>query len=259
MSGFTSGGEVLIQGVAKFNFWRALTDNDEGWKVDEKMGIWREESGNYQLEEIKMDSLPNTKIILESHYRFTGTNTKGSVRHTFFPDGEIQIDIQMEIPPGAANVPRIGMQFGMNKSLADVEWYGRGPHENYADRKTSAAVGIYRSGVNRLTTPYVRPQENGNRCDIRWIRFGRKDGKQIKFTAGPDHLLSVSAWPYSQEVLENTTHDYKLLRGEQIVVNIDYGQMGVGGDNSWGLPVLDEYLIKPGEYSYGFSLQTDIN
>jgi beta-galactosidase len=250
-------GKEVLTGAVKFNFWRALTDNDKGWKVDRKMGVWKEEPGNYKLQGIEIDSIRNKRIILESHYLFRGTNTTGTVRHTFHPDGRIHFNIGLEIPEGVPNVPRTGMQFRMDKSLREVDWYGRGPHENYVDRKTSAAVGIHKSTVDRWITPYVRPQENANRCDVRWVRFGDGDSHTYEFAAGPEHLLSVSAWPYSQEVLENTTHDFKLEKAEQIVVNIDYGQMGVGGDNSWGLPVLDEFLIKPGKYSYGFVLQPD--
>jgi beta-galactosidase len=88
------------------------------------------------------------------------------------------------------------------------------------------------------------------------MKLSSKNGYAYEFAASTLDLLSVSAWPYSQEVLENTTHNVELIKAEHMVVNIDIKQMGVGGDNSWGLPVLDQYLIKPGKYSYGFTLQS---
>lgn len=252
---FEMDGREIITDAVRFNFWRALTDNDRGWKVDRKMGVWKKESDNFALEGIEIDSLDNRKITLTSHYLFNGTSSTGEVRHTIYPDGKIAFDIHLEIPEEAPTLPRIGMQIGMNKNLDELEWYGRGPHENYADRKTSAAVGIYRSNLHNWITPYVRPQENGNRCDVRWIKFSSKDGLNCEFTAGRNGLLSVSAWPYTQEDLENTAHNADLQAGRHMVVNMDGWQMGVGGDNSWGLPVLDNYLIKPGKYSYGFTLK----
>jgi beta-galactosidase len=150
---FEMDGREIITDAVRFNFWRALTDNDWGWEVDGKMGVWKEESGNFTLEHIEIDSLDNRKITLTSHYLFNGTSSTGEVSHTFYPDGKIVFDIHLEIPDDAPNVPRIGMQIGMNKNLDELEWYGRGPHENYVDRKTSAAVGIHRSNGNYVGVP----------------------------------------------------------------------------------------------------------
>ena len=256
ISSFEEDGAVVIADAVKFNFWRALTNNDRGWKVDEKMGVWKEESNNYTLEGIEIDSFENNMITIICRYHFNNTNTTGKVKHSFHPDGKIQFDVDLDIPDEAPNLPRIGMQFVLNKKLASVEWYGRGPHENYPDRKTSAFIGIYRSIISNWITPYVRPQENGNRCDVRWLKLSSMDGYSYEFAAKNDDLMSISAWPYSQDVIERTSHNTDLKEEKHIVVNIDCKQMGVGGDNSWGLPVLDKYLIKPGNYTYGFILQS---
>ncbi len=246
--------EVITNGV-KFNFWRALTDNDKGWRVNVKMGAWKDGAFNFTLKGIKVDSIKNKMITLESNYFFNATQAIAKLKYTFYPDGRIQFDVDIQIPESAPNLPRIGLQFKLKKSLKEVEWYGRGPHENYFDRKTSAAIGIYQSSVSQWITPYVRPQENANRCDIRWIKFGDSNTNNIEFVANSDELFSVSAWPYLQEAIENTSHDFEIKKSNELIVNIDFRQMGVGGDNSWGLPVLDEYLVKPGHYSYSFILQ----
>jgi beta-galactosidase len=136
-----------------------------------------------------------------------------------------------------------------------VAWFGRGPHENYWDRKTSAPIARYESTVEKWITPYVRPQENANRCDVRWVSLADKTGAGLRFTAGVSAPLSVSAWPYSMEDLAKATHDFALPRRDFITVNLDHLQMGVGGDNSWGLPVNDPYRIWPDKvYEWSFTV-----
>ncbi|MCF7567613.1 DUF4981 domain-containing protein [Sabulilitoribacter arenilitoris] len=246
--------EVISEDV-KFNFWRALTDNDKDWRVNEIMGVWKNEANNYSLKNIEIEKIENKKIIIESNYVFNNTQTIAKVKHTFYSDGKIQFYIDFKIPEYAPSIPRIGLQFNLNKNLQDIEWYGRGPHENYFDRKTAAAVGIYKSTISKWITPYVRPQKNSNRCDVRWIAFGNINKNRIEFVTNSNHLFSVSAWPYNQETLDKSTHNFELKAGNNLVVNIDYKQMGVGGDNSWGQPVLHKYLINPGQYCYSFILQ----
>jgi beta-galactosidase len=243
----------IISDSMKFNFWRALTDNDNGWKVNEKMGVWKTESNNYTLQNVKINKVKNKKITIESQYVFNNTKSKATVKQVIYPDASIAFDMELEIPNDAPNIPRIGLQFGLNNDLANVKWYGKGPHENYIDRKTSAAVGVYQSTIDKWVTPYVRPQENANRCDVRWVSFSSKHNG-FKFSANSNQLLSVSAWPYLQETLEKAKHDNEIEPSEFIVVNIDGMQMGVGGDNSWTLPVMEKYQIKPGSYKYSFIL-----
>lgn len=247
------GEEVILNGV-QFNFWRALTDNDEGWKVDDKMGIWQAEGQNYSLKSIKIDSLENL-VSIESRLVFNGTQTQATIKHTFYPGGQIDFDVEINIPEEAPNIPRLGLQFQLNKNLTEIEWYGRGPHENYIDRKTAAPVGIYKSNINNWITPYVRPQENANRCDVRWVKFARESIGVFEFSANTENLLSVSAWPYKQEALEKAQHNREIVKGQNMIVNVDCKQMGVGGDNAWGLPVLDQYQIHPGLYIYGFTFK----
>ena len=255
ISEYSFNGKPVIQDKMRFNFWRALTDNDLGWKVDQKMEAWKNEAQNYRLIQFHVMSSDENVVKVKSSFQFENTKSSAVVIHQIYSDGTIHIDFGMDIPENAPNVPRIGLQFEIDKNLPNIEWYGRGPHENYIDRKTSAAVGKYRSTVTNWITDYVRPQENANRCDIRWITFSSDDKRSMTFSSGAKGNFSASAWPYTQNVLNTTSHDFKLLQSEHTVVNIDFAQMGVGGDNSWGHPVMDKYLIKPGKYSYGFILQ----
>ena len=244
----------VIQGAMRFNFWRVTTDNDEGWKADKKLAIWKNEGASFELENINMKRNADNTLNIYCEYRFKQTNTLASINYLINAYGKIGIDVDLVVPEQAPNIPRIGLQFEVNDALQGISWYGRGPHENYIDRFSSAAVGLYESTVAEWITPYVRPQENGNRTGVRWIRF-YKDDKFGVLVSANKKPLSVNAWPYTQQMLENTAHDFELPKHKNIIVNIDHAQMGVGGDNSWGLPVMEQYQLKPGVYSYGFTIQ----
>src|SRR5262249_35680268 len=146
--------------------------------------------------------------------------------------------------------------FAIPSACDRVRWFGRGPQENYCDRHTAAVVAIWRSSVAEWITPYVRPQENANRTDVRWIEFTGRDGVGLLVKSAGEPF-GVSAWPYSADDLAAATNDYELPRRDFITVNIDARQMGVGGDNSWSLPVHPEYrLPADGEYVLSFELST---
>lgn len=254
LSALNYNDQTIISDQIQFNFWRALTDNDGGWKVDKKLSVWKNEADHFTLKSLQTNTEEKGSISIVSTYLFDSTQTTAQIAHVFYSNGKVEFNVEINIPKDAPNVPRIGLQFEIEKSLSNVEWYGAGPHENYVDRKTSAAMGIYHSTVNDWITPYVRPQENGNRCDLRWINFANND-HGIQFSADPENPMSVSAWPYSQDNLSAADHNFEIENSDKMVVNIDHKQMGVGGDNSWGLPVLEKYQIKPGSYHYNFTLQ----
>jgi beta-galactosidase len=136
-----------------------------------------------------------------------------------------------------------------------VKWYGRGPHESYWDRKTSAAIGLFSRKVDELHYAYGRPQENGNRTHVRWVTFTDKNGNGLRATGEP--LLDFSAWEYSQEQLERAKHDYELAirQPDWITVNLDWRQRGVGGVNSWGQPTLRQYTLRGKHFEYKFRLE----
>jgi beta-galactosidase len=251
---FIAGKDTLFSDGMHFNFWRASTDNDRGWGVPTKMKIWENEGKNFKL--IKFDyRIPeDNKVYISSQILFTGTQTTATILFTIDGNGKILIDTELDIPAGNPNIPRIGYTFNIIHKLKDICWYGRGPHENYIDRKTSAFAGTYQMNINEWITPYVRPQENSNRTDIRHICFKSTDNKTLKFRSTGESYLSAGAWPYTTETLKKAKHDYELITGDAIVVNIDCAQMGVGGDNSWGMPVHDQYQLKPGKWQFKFEI-----
>jgi len=159
------------------------------------------------------------------------------------------------------DLPRVGMQMRVIHALRHVEWYGRGPQENYWDRNLGAAVGIYNDSVDNLWFPYVEPQETGNRTDIRWVSFTNDQGFGLKATGMP--LLNFSAWPFRMSELEHEKtplnigrrHSAEIVASDDITVNLDYQQMGVGGDDSWGAPTHKEFSLPATRYAYKFLLE----
>jgi beta-galactosidase len=145
------------------------------------------------------------------------------------------------------------MQMAVPAALANVTWFGRGPHENYWDRRTGAAVGRYGGRVEEFVHDYVRPQENGNRTDVRWIAL--TDGSGAGLLASGLPLLSVSAWPYTMADLEAATHVHELPRRDTVTLNLDYGQTGVGGDDGWGARPHAQYTLDAKPYAYRFRLR----
>ena len=250
LSSYSINNKELIKVPVRFNFRRALTDNDRGWKVGEKMKIWQDAGLCYTVQQFQIISSDKDKTVIKGEYTFTDSKATATIEHSIFANGTIKIDYNISIPQDLPNIPRIGLQFEIEKELQNIDWYGRGPHENYIDRESGAAIGIYRTTLNQWTTPYVRPQENSNLGGIRWLRFSQGT-HQLQFSAVGEPFCA-SAWPYTISTLEQTTHDFELKMHNNIIVDIDCNQMGVGGDCSWGLPVLQKYQIKPGKYQYKF-------
>ena len=156
------------------------------------------------------------------------------------------MDVKMEVP----ELPRFGVQFEIPDEFSTMTWYGRGPHETYQDRKTGAAFGTYSGKVDDQIYPYIFPQENGNKTDVRWVSFTNSSGAGIKIIGLPK--VDISARPYTDDVLEASTHNYQLPDRPFYSVQVDYKQRGVGGNNSWGLKPLDKYRLLDKHYEYSF-------
>ena len=142
------------------------------------------------------------------------------------------------------------------KDFINIEWYGRGPWENYQDRKTSAFVGDYSGTIIDQYYPYIRPQESGNKTDVRWAKLTRQDGSGITI-AYTDSLLNIEALPYNPEQLfpgmeKDQTHSEELVPDKYIHLDVDLQQMGVGGINSWGALPLEKYRMPYKSYSYSY-------
>ena len=174
-------------------------------------------------------------------------------RYTIHPDGSITLACQ--VTPGGQqppSLPRVGVEMTLPGALDAFTWFGRGPHESYADRKASAAVGLYRGSVEEQHTPYVRPQENGNKSDVRWAAFTASDGAGWRITA-LDELLNLSAHHYTVADLTAAQHMHELPRRDEITVHLDHAQCGLG-NASCGPGVLPQYILPPQPYQFSLRL-----
>ncbi len=255
----TYKNKELISSPLVPNLWRVYTDNDLGLEYifpDQKQpNIWKKATKKRRIIEIKAEQI-NTQvvhIISTSEVRYGISDYK--TEYTIYGNGDILIENSFT---PSKNMIRFGMQMAIPNEYNLISWYGRGPYENYWDRKTGAPIGKYSSSVENFIHNYVRPQENGNRCDVRWVTFTNKEGFGLMATGLP--LLSISAWPYMQEDLETANHINELPKRETITVNLDYKQRGVGSgltpDTVMGKPTIKKYrLIEKKQYNYAFRLK----
>jgi hypothetical protein len=170
-----------------------------------------------------------------------------------YGSGDIVVEASLDPAGNVPELPRFGMQMALPGSYSTMTWLGRGPHENYWDRNSGAAVGLYSGSVEELLHVYTRPQESSNRTDVRWLTLTDNNGTGLLAVGMP--LLSVSAWPYSMDDLAQAMHMHELPRRDFITLNLDYRQMGVGGDDSWGARPHPEYTLPAKPYSYRFRLK----
>ena len=262
--------EIMKQGL-KANFWRAPIDNDFGNRMPERQEVWKLASNEQKLKEMvlnpgKLGLAPLDKG-LKSKYReveitalFDLPDVEGSLKiiYTVNVDGSMDISTSLEsLEAGLIDLPRFGNYFALNDGFNKVEYYGRGPHENYWDRKTSAVIGIYQSTVGDMGFDYIRPQENGQRTDTRWLtltnekQIGIKITGKLPFEFNLQHNLINDLDPGMKK---QQRHPYEVEKRRLTAVAIDYHQMGVGGDNSWGARPLRQYTLPAKNYNFSFRI-----
>ncbi len=234
------------------NFWRAPTDNDRRDFLRGRNNVydknWRQASKNRITRKVESEKMKPQ--IIRINVEFTVINSEEPLKTDYLIYGNGVIIIRNEFTPTKRMI-RFGMQTSIPKEYNKMTWYGRGPHETMFDRKTGAAVGIYSDSVENLTHPYVRPQVNGNRTDVRWVIMTNKNGDGLLISDVGGTKLSVSAWPYSMEDLESATHNHQLRPRDFITFNIDYKQCGVG--TYW---YHRKYMLEGDKkYSYSFLLR----
>ena len=259
---FVSKGQELLSSPLVPNFWRAPIDNDLGlalflpvigkYLVKSFYG-WKNIDRKRKVSSVKIRELGVKRIKLTVRSRMPRSVTPFITHYSFYGNGDIIIENSF-IPTRA--LIRFGMQMAMPAEFNQMTWFGRGPHETQLDRKTGAAVGIYSGSVEELIHNYARPQENGNKTDIRWMKITNKDGIGLLATALGSSFLNTSVWPYSMDDLENAKHISELPRRDFVTVNIDYEQRGVGGDLPAMAFLQEEAKLKAWKrYSYSFRLR----
>ena len=192
-------------------------------------------------------------ILITSTYSLINDSARVTIGYEVNGSGTVKVNYNLEVKPGLPNIPKVGMQMGIDKSYTQVEYFGRGPLENYVDKRYGTDAGVYKQNIYEFMEPYVVPQENGNRTDVRWMYLSNpKTGDGLLIVA--DSLLSMSAWPYTEDNIENAKHTNKLKVADYITLNIDLVQMGVGGNDSWSdvSAPLQQYQVKSQRRHYSF-------
>jgi len=188
--------------------------------------------------------------------------------YSFIGSGDIVVGVSFKKANNdLPELPRVGMQMQIPGKFEKLEWYGRGPHENYNDRNSSAFVDLYTSTVDQQYVPYIRPQENGYKTDTRRLVLRNEDGVGLEVEGSP--IFSWAALHFIHDDFESpgnlavyrpdagtaNTHTTDLVRRDDVTLNIDYGQMGVGGDTSWGARTHPEYCLNDLIYNYTFTMR----
>jgi beta-galactosidase len=164
----------------------------------------------------------------------------------------LQVENRVKIGAGLSDIPRVGVTMLLAPDLENLAWYGRGPWENYADRKASAAVGLYGGTVSEQYVPYIMPQEHGHKVDVRWLRLSGSDGSGLLVKGKP--TLEFNASHFSDNDLYACTHTFELKPRAEVVLNLDAAMRGLG-TGSCGPDTLAQYCLLEKEYRFGFTLR----
>ncbi|CAM8961994.1 unnamed protein product [Rhodiola kirilowii] len=253
-----AGVPVMVKGIFPC-FWRAPTDNDKGGGENSYLSKWKAahlDTLTFVTESCSIDSVADNLVKIKVVYLgVPNALIKVTMTYTIYGSGDVIVDCNVtpnsDLPP----LPRVGVEFQLDKSIDKVHWYGRGPFECYPDRKEAAQVGIYETNVRDLHVPYIVPGECSGRADVRWVTFQNKDGVGLYASVyGASPPMQMNASYYSIAELDRATHNEDLVEGDTIQVHLDHKHMGIGGDDSWSPCVHEEYLIKPTPYSFSIRL-----
>ena len=239
------------------NFWRAPTDNDFGAYLQIRYAVWK----NPKIKLVSMQQyMANQQAIIEASYELPEVSAKLNLTYAINNEGAIKVTQKMTADKNAkvANLFRFGMQMQMPRSFDKVEYYGRGPVENYIDRKANADLGIYRQSVAEQFYSYIRPQETGTKSDLRWWKTLNAAGRGIQVVAAEP--FSASALHYTIESLDEGTHKQQGHSPEVDEADLtnfcfDLIQAGLGCEDSWGRITRPEYQVPYGDYEFTFILK----
>ncbi len=252
-------GKKVNAGKLTPNFWRGPTENDFGNNMPVRLGVWKDAAKNAILKDFKYQLNDKNYYVVDVDYWLPDVEANLFINYEINGNGEMLVGMYME-PAGKAfpELPRFGMSIALVSEFENLEWYGCGPQENYSDRKTAAFVGNYSSTVTDQYVPYISPQENGNKTDTRWLSLKNSGNSGILFQASD--LIGFSALHYSVQDLTRPKrdgfHTTDLVKRNEVFLNIDMEQMGVGGDNSWGALTHANYSIPFRPCYYSFIIKT---
>jgi beta-galactosidase len=247
-------GDLLLNtiGALKLNFWRAKTDNDRGLaNFDKRLRFlvnnkWRDATESYALINYNVIE-KNNELIIKTELKVKGFKGKLNRTYTFTKEHVI---VELSGIP-TRDLERFGQSLTCPKVDVPFRWFGRGPEENYLDRKSGSKIGLYDKHYLDYGHHYMRPQENSNRSDIHWF-----DYHKIHIEDVSEQGLSISSYPYSQKTLDETEHSHELVEADVLTLNIDHLQKGVGGDVPGSAALHEPYKLKKEKlYHYAFKIK----
>lgn len=250
------GNELLRSALAP-NFWRAPNDNDLGAKIPDALSAWHAMADTRTLATLDVQQSAGAPVVVNVSALYGDGKLRYDTRYTVYGTGDIVV--ASTVQPLTRDLPefyRIGMTASVDPDLGRLDWFGRGPQESYVDRKASAAIGLYQGAVAEQFHDYTRPQETGNKVDVRWAALTNAQGSGLLVVGMP--LLSLTALPFDYSELDyrpgEQKHGADLVPENRVTLNIDLAQMGLGGDNSWGFWPLEKYRLPLRPYQYAFRL-----
>lgn len=261
MMSYVSKGHELLASGPQPGFYRAPTDNDIGAGLNTRLRMWRnvyQDNPSSNIKSTVNATAESFTLTVESSLLKGDAET--TQEFNVLADGTIKVSNQFKALRGKyKSLMRIGNDLQLKNDYSNIQWYGRGPGENYVDRKTASLIGIYKSTILDQYFAYARPQESGNKTDVRWVAFTNSAGKGLRFEVA-DQLLSFNALPYSVEDLDpepekKQYHSGELVKRNQIYVHMDMQQLGVQGIDSWGSMPLIQYQIPFKNYRYTYYIK----
>ncbi|MHB8956118.1 MAG: glycoside hydrolase family 2 TIM barrel-domain containing protein [Pirellulaceae bacterium] len=255
MDSYRIQDQEMLAAPLEPNFWKVPNDNQYRSQYLNEVRPWRDAARNRQVKQVVAERSDGNVVVRAAMVLPVG-NADYTITYTIRGDGHVEVACRYCPQQSALPLlPKFGMTTVIPGTLQNVTWYGRGPQETYWDRKTGGEIAIHRLTVEEMVHPYIRPQDNANRTDVRWFTLTDGAGHGLRVTMGATPLC-FATWPYTMQELERATHDYELPRRDTIVLNIDHLLHGVGGDNSWGALTHPQYTLpgdKPYEYSFTLS------
>lgn len=251
LASWTINGKEMLEAPLEPYFWKPSNDNQNANGYNHRLGTWKEAGAHRQVKAIRTIKDKDRLQVIAEMTLPVGANY--TLTYTFTHEGKVMVEADYR--PTNTDIqlmPKFGMRMRVPADFTSVEYYGRGPWENYPDRKRSAAIGHYKMPLKDYQTDYFKPQDNGNRCDVRWFNLSsdkyslRIDGCQP---------LCIRAWDYGEEDL-TANHPHEIKRGNFVNINIDLNIHGVGGIDTWGQRTLPQYTNDGNQpYRYGFILE----
>lgn len=236
------------------NFWRAPNDNDKGNRMESRCAAWRYAGSKRSVGNCTVSKVSDQELKVSFPIKLSEAGSSSmDISYTIYGSGDVIVEYKVTPDATKSELPNVGTLFTIPGGYEKVTWYGRGPHENYVGRRTSAHMGIYSTYADSMTIPYMEIGETGQRTDVRWVTLTNSNGVGLMVVGSP--YMEFSAQHYTPEQLTTVKLPWDLKRDNDITLRVDLQQMGLGGIDSWGSKPLDAYMLfSKNTYSHKFRI-----